>query len=189
MGDEPPSEPSAPAPPAAPEAPTPKPPAEDWETRFKYLFADFENFRRRTERERESIGRQSRASVLRELLPLIEAFRAAHTAAQALGANDPLRKGVELLDLEWEKFLKHQGIEPVARPGGAFRSDEAEAVGEAAATDAAPAGTVAEVVQQGYRFFGGLLRPAKVIVSRAPPEAVTEPSADDGSTTEGDGSS
>lgn len=146
--------------------PAAKAPAEEWETRFKYLFADFENFRRRTERERESIGRQTRAALLRDLLPLIEAFRTAHVAAGRLPADDPLRQGVELLSREWEKFLKHQGLEPVAEVGRPFRSDEAEAVGEADPSATVPDGAVTEIVQQGYRFFGGLVRPAKVIVAR-----------------------
>ncbi len=147
-------------------SPPPKLPSEDWESRFKYLLADFENFRRRSERERESISRQSRAALLRELLPLVEAFGFARDSSGHLPSDDPLRRGLELLDREWAKLLKHQGIEPVASPGSPFRAEEAEAVGETAPTDAAPDGTVAEVVQQGYRFFGGLLRPAKVVVAR-----------------------
>ncbi len=162
-------------------APAPKPPVEDWESRFKYLFADFENFRRRAERERESITRQSRAALLRELLPLVEAFRSAHDAARQLPPSDPLRQGLELLDREWTKFLRHQGLEPVAVPGEPFRAEEEEAVGETAPNDGAPDGAVAEIVQQGYRFFGGLLRPAKVIVARArpSPEAMAEKAESD----------
>ncbi len=168
--------PSEGAPPAAPPT-APQGPTEDWESRFKYLFADFENFRKRTEREKESITRQSRAALLRELLPLVEAFRAAHDASRHLPAADPLRQGLELLDREWTKFLRHQGIEAVAVPGEPFRADEEEAVGETSPHDDAPDGSVAEIVQQGYRFFGGLLRPAKVIVARARPSAETMPGA------------
>jgi len=141
-------------------------PTEDWATRYKYLFADFENFRRRSERDRESISRQARAGMLRELLPILEAFRAAREAVASLPAEDPVRRGMELLDREWTTFLKHEGVEPVAKVGAPFRADEAEAVGEAPARDGAPDGSVAEVVQQGYRFFGGLLRTAKVLVAR-----------------------
>ncbi|MFI5413708.1 MAG: nucleotide exchange factor GrpE [Candidatus Lutacidiplasmatales archaeon] len=140
---------------------------EDWSTRYKYLLADFDNFRRRVERDRESISRQARAGLVRELLPIIEAFRAARESLSHSPASDPVRKGLDLLDHEWTTFLKHEGVEPVATPGLPFRSEEAEAVGDAPADEAHPDGSVAEVVQQGYRFFGGLLRPAKVIVARA----------------------
>ena len=151
-------------------SPAPEPaPTEDWATRFKYLLADFENYRRRSERERESISRQSRGAMLRELLPILEAVRLAHGALDRLPASDPLRRGLDLVEHEWSKFLKHEGVEPVAVVGEPFRADEAEAVGESPATADRPAGSVAEVVQQGYRFFGGLLRPAKVVIARTPP--------------------
>lgn len=143
---------------------------EDWASRYRYLLADFENYRRRAERDRESISRQARAAMVRELLPIIEAFRSARDAVAKLPAQDPVRRGMELLDREWSTFLKHEGVEPVARVGAPFRPEEAEAVGETPASELAPDGAVAEVVQQGYRFFGGLLRPAKVVVARAPRE-------------------
>jgi molecular chaperone GrpE len=153
--------------------------SEDWATRYKYLLADFDNFRRRVERDRESISRQARAGLVRELLPIIEAFRVAHEALAHLPPSDPTRKGLEILEHEWTKFLKHEGVEPVAVAGRPFRAEEAEAVGETPADKAHPSGSVVEVVQQGYRFFGGLLRPAKVIVARdhaevPPPDAADE---------------
>lgn len=141
-------------------------PAEDWATRYKYLFADFENFRRRAERDREGASRQARGGMLRELLPILEGFRAAREATAHLPVDDPMRRGMELLDREWSTFLKHEGVEPVAKVGSPFRPDEEEAVGETATALGTPDGAVVEVVQQGYRFFGGLLRPAKVVVAR-----------------------
>jgi molecular chaperone GrpE len=167
--------PSEEALPARPEAAAP--PAEDWETRFKYLLADFENFRRRAERERESVTRQARGAVLRDLLPIVEAFQAALSARAHLPPSDPLRKGMELLEREWLKFLKHQGVEAVAEVGQPFRAEEAEAVGETAPKDGVPDGAVAEIVQQGYRFFGGLLRPAKVVIARTPPSPAASEAA------------
>ncbi len=164
-------EPDAVAPTASAVPPPDAGPKEDWETRFKYLLADFENFRRRSTKEREGAVRQARGALLRELLPLLEAFRAATEAAGHLPAHDPIRRGFELLDREWSTFLKREGVEPVTEVGQPFRADEAEAVGEVAPDATAPEGAVHEIVQQGYRFFGGLLRPAKVIVARAPAPA------------------
>jgi molecular chaperone GrpE len=161
----------------APKGTAPSDPArtdEDWAVRYKYLLADFENFRRRTERERESITRSARAAMVRELLPLFEAFRSARGAVEGLPADSPLRRGLDLLDREWMTFLKHEGVEPVAELGQPFAPAEAEAVGHAPATPEHPDGTVSEIVQQGYRFFGGLIRPAKVVVARGPtPEEVS----------------
>jgi molecular chaperone GrpE len=163
--------------PVSPAVPAGQEPPQDWATRYKYLFADFENFRRRAERDRESISRQARAGMVRELLPIIEAFRAARESVARLPQDDPVRRGMDLLDREWTTFLKHEGVEPVAKVGVPFRPEEAEAVGEASVTEGVPDGSVAEVVQQGYRFFGGLLRPAKVIVARRPPETAKDDAA------------
>lgn len=175
------------APEAAPtDAPTPKeappaPPVEDWETRFKYLLADFENYRRRTDRDRDAAARAGRAAVLRSLLPLWEAFENAEAAVRHLPADDPVRAGLGLLRKEWEKFLRTEHVEPVARPGDAFSPDDQEAVAETEPSAKVRAGRIAEIVQQGYRSDVGLLRPAKVVVARhpaAPAEAEAVPSGE-----------
>jgi molecular chaperone GrpE len=106
-------------------------------------------------------------------LPILEAFRAARDAVARLPADEPVRHGMDLLDREWTTFLKHEGVEPVAQVGAPFRPEEAEAVGEAPAPPGTPDHTVLEVVQQGYRFFGGLVRTAKVVVARRAPEPAT----------------
>jgi molecular chaperone GrpE len=176
-----------PAPPSPPVPPPGTPPSadppEDWATRYKYLLADFENYRRRSDRERESISRAARGALIRELLPILEAFRSAQHAVQTLPADDSVRHGLELLDREWMTFLKHEGVTPVAEVGQTFKSEEAEAVGEAPPRPGVPEGSVAEVVQQGYRFYGGILRPAKVVVARtsvAPAASAAEASPTEG---------
>lgn len=174
----------------APAAPPPGPtPEESWATRYHYLLAEFDNFRRRTERERERSRAETRALVLRELLPLHDAFDRADEAFRTLPGDDPLRRGMELLRKEWERFLTGEQFRPVARVGEPFRADEEEAVGELPADRRRPDGSVAEVVQQGFRCPGGLLRPAKVLIarsSRAAPSPAPDAAAStsDGSATE-----
>jgi molecular chaperone GrpE len=180
MGD--PADASSPAP-----ADEGKPPAvpgsevgEDWATRYKYLLADFDNYRKRTERERESAQTRIRGSFLRGLLPIYEAFeRARETVAGAREGTDALRRGLDLLEVEWRRLLQEEGVEPVARVGQPFAPDEQEAVAESRAAGELPEGAVAEIVQQGYRFRGGLLRPAKVVVARAAPPPAEEESPPD----------
>ncbi|MCI4357772.1 MAG: nucleotide exchange factor GrpE [Thermoplasmata archaeon] len=165
-------DPSTPSPAAAG---TPTPPAageasaSDWETRFRYLFADFENYRKRAERDRESVRLRAEGEVLRKLLPIQDSFDRAREFVRGAPPADPIRKGLELLGREWDGFLRQEGIEPVARVGVRFNADEHEVVGEAEPGSRHPPGTVAEVVQQGFRFRGRLLRPAKVLVARPPP--------------------
>lgn len=149
------------------EAPAEAPP-KNWETEYRYLLAEFDNFRKRAARDRDSLDRGARAQVLRSIFPMLEATRSAEAAAQRLPASNPLRRGVELLVKEWETFLDREQVTPVAKPSDPFRPDDHEAVAETTATDSRPEGTVVEVIQQGYRFPGGLLRPAKVMVARRP---------------------
>jgi molecular chaperone GrpE len=172
---------------SATKAPAPPPPEPseptDWETRFKYLLADFDNFRRRTERDRTGIRIEAEAALLRRLIPLVEGFQTAETAGKSLPASDPLRRGLELLGRELDAVLKSVAFAPVARVGEPFRPEEHEAVGEATDSKDVADGEVAEIVQQGYRFQGGLLRPAKVLVARRAkgPETSATPSAEPGS--------
>lgn len=167
--------PSPDAPPEPGGVPAPAAPSEDWSTRFKYLYADFENYRRRTERSREEARREARRRLLESFLPLWEGFERAREAARTLPPKDPLRAGLELLRAEWDRFFELEGIEPVARIGEPFRTEEHEAVGELPATARVTDGMVAEVVQQGYRSRDGLVRAAKVLVARRPiPPPATE---------------
>lgn len=140
---------------------------EGWETRFKYLFADFENFRKRTERERSQVAREGRARLVRQILPLLEAAQRAREVVQHLPPRDPVRQGIELMGREWEKFLQAERIVTVARPGAPFQAETMEAIAEAPANAAHPGGSVVEVVQQGYLLEDALLRPAKVVVAKS----------------------
>ncbi|HZY92582.1 MAG TPA: nucleotide exchange factor GrpE [Thermoplasmata archaeon] len=161
-------------PPAAPPETTPAdaaeaaPKGEDWETRFKYLLADFENFRRRTAREHERVRDRARADLLRAMLPLYEAVEHARESVRRNPENDPVRKGLDLLWKEWTSFLNSEGVEPLARQGQPFRAEDHEAVAETPVTEESPEGTIVDVVQQGYSLAGGVLRPAKVVVARKP---------------------
>src|SRR5579875_3582426 len=100
----------APEPPSAAPGPAPADAEPDWATRYKYLLADFENFRRRSERERESTSRQVRVALIRELLPIYEGFHSARQPLQRLPPDDPVRTGRALLHREWQTFLKHEGV-------------------------------------------------------------------------------
>ena len=147
---------------------------EDWASRYKYLLADFENFRRRIEREREMISRQALAVVLRELIPIYEAFGHARKAGER--ADAAIGKGFDLIEQEWRRFFQREGVTPVAVIGAPFAPEDEEAVAETSADPEHPDGTVVEIVQQGYRFPGGLIRPAKIVVARlaaSGPESLT----------------
>ncbi len=150
---------------------------EDWESRFKYLLADFENYRRRVQKDRQNAEQDARGRLLADLLPLVEAVEKAGEAVHSLPPANPVRRGVELVIDDWRGFLNRHGVTPVASGGTKFRADDHEAVGEASVTLDHPEGSIVEVVQQGYRSAYGLLRPAKVVVARRPPPSPAPVSA------------
>lgn len=163
----PPAESDAPLLPEPGPAPAAAKPEEDWESRFKYLLADFENFRRRSARERDQARQAGEGRILRALIPLGEALERAELAARRLPEKDALRSGITILRREWESLQQSAHVEAVARVGERFEPETQEAVGETPGGPDQREDTVSEIVQQGYRSDSGLLRPAKVIVARA----------------------
>jgi molecular chaperone GrpE len=144
--------------------------------------AEFENFRRRTEREREQIGQEKVAQVLKALIPTIDNLERALAAAEELDASaqrtvvdergasprradDPLKQGVEMIRKELMGVLESSGVtveDPVGQPFDPLRH-------QALAAEPAPGqaeGTVLEVFRKGYVLKDRLLRPALVKVAQ-----------------------
>ena len=147
------------------------PSPEDWRSRYQYLLAEFDNYRRRVQKESESAVAAARGHVLLKVLGLHEGIE--HALEKLPPDAKPLREGLSMVLRNMDSVLREEGVEPVASEGARFQPDLHEAVGQAPASTKAPEGTVAVVVQQGYKGPTGLLRPAKVLVA-AP--AAQEPS-------------
>lgn len=124
--------------------------------------ADFENFKRRTEREREQIAQEKAAAVLKGLIPTIDNLERALAAATE---DDPLKQGVEMTRKELMALLESSGVtieDPVGQPFDPLRH-------QALATEEAPGhaeGSVVEVFRKGYMLKDRLLRPALVKVAQ-----------------------
>lgn len=133
--------------------------------------ADFENLKRRTEREKADHSRFALAEIARELLGVLDNFERAMSHAPAAGSDD-FRFGIEMIARQLGETLRRFGVVEVAALGSAFDPNFHEAVMREESGDVAP-GTVLEVFQKGYLLGERLLRPAlvKVAVARpAPPE-------------------
>jgi molecular chaperone GrpE len=125
--------------------------------------ADFENYRKRVERERQEDRRQGMARLIEELLPVLDAFERALTAHED-PAYAKYRKGLELTYRKlWDTLARH-GLERIAAAGKAFDPHYHQAV-ERVESDEHPEGTVVEVLQDGFLFHGRVLRPSMVRVS------------------------
>ncbi len=126
--------------------------------------AEFENLRKRTEREKQDFREYAVADTLRSLLPILDNF---HLALRVQGSNDDLRKGVELIRKQMEDALTKLGLQPVPALGAPFDPRLHEAIEVVESTDAED-DHVVEELQTGYKFKERLLRPAMVRVARNP---------------------
>jgi molecular chaperone GrpE len=131
--------------------------------------ADFENFRKRVERERHEESRRATGVAIQHLLPVLDTFERA-LAAHDDPAYAEYRKGVELIYKQlWESLAK-QGLERIDAQGKAFDPQVHQAI-ERVETEEYADGTVIDVLQPGYIFHGRVLRPATVRVAAAPEAA------------------
>jgi molecular chaperone GrpE len=137
------------------------------------LQADFENFRRRTLREKEEAFQYGHQNLVKDLLPTVDNLdRAIEHSRQAAGVDaEGLRSGVELVLRELVAVLAKHGVAPIEAAGEPFDPSVHEAMAQAA-DGSVPVNTVIQVFQRGYKLRDRLLRPARVVVSR-PPEGDT----------------
>ncbi|MDX6769613.1 MAG: nucleotide exchange factor GrpE [Elusimicrobiota bacterium] len=144
------------------EAPAPAAPAEpDWKDQLLRLKAEFENYRKRVDREKPDFVRLGRAEVLAKLLPLHDVLRHAHQEVRAGHADSPLAKGMDAIFREFEKIFREEGVtvlEPVGKP---FDPHYHEALG-VVDKPGFDEDSVAEVLQAGFLLGDKVLRTAKV---------------------------
>ncbi len=159
------------------------------EDRLLRLLADFENFKRRALKERTDANQYGHQNLVKDLLSTVDNLdRAIGHARESEGEDfENLLRGVELMQRELMTALGKHGVVRIEAVGKAFDPAVHEAMAQAPDGSVAP-NTVIEELQTGYMLRDRLLRPTRVIVTRAPDEAEgdeeKEPEEDDAS---GDG--
>ncbi|MFN3973779.1 MAG: nucleotide exchange factor GrpE [Dehalococcoidia bacterium] len=135
--------------------------------------ADFINYRKQVEQEREAFQRHATSNLLLRLLPALDDLELA--LDNLLGeTNSPWAEGMRLATRKLFSILQQAGLEPLNPQGQPFDPWEHEAVGQES-SDTLPSGSVIKVARKGYKFQGRVLRPALVIVARAAEKPVSEP--------------
>jgi molecular chaperone GrpE len=137
--------------------------------------ADFENYRKRVERERSEDHRRGIGRLIEELLPVLDAFERALKAHDD-PAYEEYRRGLELIYRQLWDIVARQGLERIAAAGKQFDPHFHQAV-ERVETEDYEDGSIVEVLQDGFLFHGRVLRPSSVRVAIHPGEAGGEPSA------------
>jgi molecular chaperone GrpE len=130
------------------------------------LVAEFDNYKRRVERERADAWGRAQGDLARHLLdPIDDLERVAHHAAGEVNYQ-ALLEGVQLVEKKLRASLTNAGLEFIDAEGAAFDPNTMEAVAMVDAETAEEDDTVSDVFQRGYRFKGTLLRPARVRVKK-----------------------
>ena len=130
--------------------------------RILRLQADFENFRRRTAKEKEELAAVITQNILGDLLPLLDNFERAMAVEQTDG--EAFQKGVEMIFTQLREVLDKHGLQSIEAEGQTFDPNFHQAVMRVEDSDA-PDGTITQVLQKGYQAKGRVIRPAMVQVA------------------------
>jgi len=144
---------------------------ENWD-RYLRTAADLENFRKRQKRELDDARFEAKSKVLKEMLPVVDNLeRAIEHALQQAGAS-PIVEGVQLVLRQFLSAFERLDVTPIEAAGQPFDPNLHEAISQAESDQ--PPGTVVQVLQRGYRSAERLLRPALVVVAKAPAAKTAE---------------
>ncbi len=137
---------------------------EELNDRYLRLAAEFDNFRKRVTRERSQMRAQAQADLVRDVLDALDDLERVTSHEASHGSVQEVVAGVEMVERKLMSELERMGLERVGAPGVRFDPNHHEAVGALPAPAPDQDGTVAAVLQPGYRFGGMLLRAARVQV-------------------------
>ena len=127
--------------------------------------AEFDNFRKRTERERQTLEETAAFNIIHELLPLVDNLERALSAEPGAEGADAYRKGVELIYRELQEILRRRGVKPIEALGAEFDPHYHQAVSYEPADDRND-GEIVEEFRRGYMLGDRLLRPSMVKVAK-----------------------
>ena len=131
---------------------------------YLFLMADFENFRRRTAKEKADLIKNGAEGAMRDLLPVVDDFERALDAISKGGDIDSLKEGVDLIYNKFVKYLESQHVTAIESTGKDFDTDVHEAVTMFPAPNPSMKGKVIDTTIKGYMINDKVLRHAKVVV-------------------------
>jgi molecular chaperone GrpE len=136
--------------------------AKDKENKYLYLYADFENYKKRAIKERSELIKFGWEPVARELIQVLDNLELALGHVPP-GTDQALVDGLRMVSDQFKATLAKQGVQPVGAIKQAFDPNLHEAVAQESSDE--PAGTIIKEQARGYTIHGRLLRPARVVVS------------------------
>lgn len=133
---------------------------------YLFLMAEFDNFRKRTIKEKGDIIRNAAESVLKGLLPIVDDFERGLAALESTDDTDAAKQGMQLIYNKLIKYLEQNGVKPIESTGAEFNSDLHEAIAMVPTEDEKMKGKVIDTPTKGYTINDKVLRYAKVAVGQ-----------------------
>ncbi|MFH1782298.1 MAG: nucleotide exchange factor GrpE [Candidatus Omnitrophota bacterium] len=135
--------------------------------RLLRLQADFDNYKKRVEKERIDFIKYANEDIIIEILKILDDFQRAHEAGKKKHDFEVLYKGVEMIYKDLKDFLSKKGVKEIESIGKPFDPNEHEAMMQCESDDV-PEDHVIEEFQKGYMLNGRVIRPSKVKISKKP---------------------
>jgi len=136
----------------------------EMQDKYIRLSAEFDNYRKRTLREKIELSKTGGESVIMSILPVVDDFDRAMISMRDTQDCDAIKQGLELINVKLSAFLKENGVSEIEVIHEQFNPDIHEAVTSIAVDDAALKGRVIEVIRKGYDLNGKVIRFPKVVV-------------------------
>lgn len=137
------------------------------EEKNKYLrlYAEFENFRKRSAKERIDLIGTASADVLKEMLPILDDFERAIDSNKTASDIESVKEGFELLHSKFGRLMKSKGIESIDPKDEMFDGELHEAIAQMPAQSEDQKGKIFDVVEKGYKLNDKIIRHPKVVVA------------------------
>ena len=153
-----------------------EPGADVYKDRWMRLAAEFDNYKKRTLRERDALIQSANEGLLRDLLPLVDSVDRASAHAEGDTDSEAFKEGVRMIMEALPKILANRGLKEIDASGQGFDPNLHEALMQVASDH--EEGTIAEVIERGYCLGDKVLRHAKVVVSQGPAQAGNDPGSE-----------
>ena len=131
--------------------------------KYLRLFSEFDNYRKRTAKEKIELSKTASESIMVDLLPILDDFERALQTMENKD-TDANYEGVLLIYNKFKRTLEQKGLEEINAKDATFDTDEHEALTNVPVTDESQKGKVLDVIQKGYKLNGKVIRYARVVV-------------------------
>lgn len=133
---------------------------------YMFLMAEFDNFRKRTLKEKSEIIKNAAESAMKGILPIVDDFERGIEANKTTDDPQALREGMELIYSKLVKYLEQNGVKAIESTGTEFNPDMHEAIAMVPAQDEESKGKIIDTPTKGYTINDKVLRHAKVVVAQ-----------------------